>query len=237
MRWLSPNRACYASQMRAPHPVTVYDGQGAPKTGVSGTQQIPTHTARVYACRLAAGNLQLQPWAQEGRHFVVHLFVHTNIAQNAGPFSVARLQNGPAFPESSRAQPRSHGEAPALSWAPPGAGLPFVQPPSLHDIAGPLCFAGDIVCAAGELNRLQLRRRVERPHCTRRYSCATTPSPAVETPPIAVGNVVVLEEVSALFMQHIWTIVKHDGPHHLELSGLINPLQPDRTDRTRLGGR
>ena len=126
---------------------------------------------------------------------------------------------------------------PPLSWAPPGAGLPFVQPPSLHDIAGPLCFAGDIVCAAGELNRLQLRRRVERPHCTRRYSCATTPSPAVETPPIAVGNVVVLEEVSALFMQHIWTIVKHDGPHHLELSGLINPLQPDRTDRTRLGGR
>ena len=133
MRWLSPNRACYASQMRAPHPVTVYDGQGAPKTGVSGTQQIPTHTARVYACRLAAGNLQLQPWAQEGRHFVVHLFVHTNIAQNAGPFSVARLQNGPAFPESSRAQPRSHGEAPAPLMGATRCGVAFCRVIMLDD--------------------------------------------------------------------------------------------------------
>ena len=28
---------------------------------------------------------------QEGRHFAVHLFVHTEHAQKAGPFSVARL--------------------------------------------------------------------------------------------------------------------------------------------------
>ena len=44
---------------------------------------------------------------QEGRHFAEHVFVHTKHSQKAGPFSVERTENGPAFPQSSRAQPCS----------------------------------------------------------------------------------------------------------------------------------
>ena len=31
-------------------------------------------------------------WTNQGRHFAVHLFVHTKHSQKAGPFSVARLK-------------------------------------------------------------------------------------------------------------------------------------------------
>ena len=41
---------------------------------------------------------------QEGRHFAVYLFVHTNHSQKAGPFSVARLKMDLPL---SRVQPRS----------------------------------------------------------------------------------------------------------------------------------